>query len=312
LPQRVCYEATIPVPSSGDEDWDNGELAVRVLGHGGPVRLLLGDTLPGGTSVRMDAVGSWGAERREPYVDTDLKFAGPACGKGTYPTEVVISTYIVEATAQATGFERPSFQFAVNGAPAGSPSLVHSPLQHGQVTFVAEVEVPNGYRSWQSERREITADYNVRGNQLGLTLPEYDGTYQVTVAVTAVESPNTALKASASSTVSATTAEVALSQAAKDALGECTSFLSKYVVVDTSLVPDLLSPIERLVVVLQGLVSGDEEIDVEQMALTLRELPNLQQRAPWIARHEAETLAAKLDIDQAELRRIVDQLAPSA
>lgn len=305
LSQRVCYEATIPVPSAGDEDWDNGELAVRVLGHGGSVRLLIGDSLPGGRSVRMDTAESFGPERREPYGDVELNLSGSACGRGTYPAEAAVSTYVVEIAAEATGFAHPAFQFAVNGVAAGSPSPVHGPLQHGQVEFAADVEVPDGYRSWRREQQTIAAAYNVRGNQLGLTLPENGGTYPVTVSVTAVESDDAAVQANASSTVKATTLEIALSQEAREALDECKAFLTKYVVVDDSLVPDLLGPIEHLATVLRRLAPGREEIDVEPLARTIIALPDLQLRAPAIARREVASLATKLDLDQAEIHRIV-------
>jgi hypothetical protein len=308
--QRVCYEATIPVPSGGDEDWDNGQFAVRVLEAAGSAQLLIGETLPDVRSVRMDVVESSGPEHREPFGSVELNLTGPTCSTNSYPTEAVSATYVVELSAEATGYEEPAFEYAVNGADLGIVSAPNGPLQQGGVTFTAAVEVPNGYHSSFFEERSVLATYNALGNRLGLTFPERDGTYPVTITVTAVELAGEEHRVSSSTTLTATTWSVDLSQEAKDGQRACSSFLSHFVAVDHSLVHDPGGPVEHLAhVVLPMLVLvEDTDVDPQTLAATLHGLRRLDAVSPILARREMTALADRLGVDEAELHRVAQQL----
>ena len=309
-PQRVCYEATIPAPSGGDQDWDNGQFAVRILETGGSAQLLIGETLPDVRSVRMEIVESSGPERRAPFVNVELKLTGPACSTNSYPTEAVSATYVLELSAEATGYEEPAFEYAVNGTDLGIVSASNGPLQQGQVAFTASVDVPNGYQSSYFEERSVRATYNARGNQLGLTFPEGDGTYPVTITVTAIDLRGQEHRARSSNTLTATTRWVDLSQEAKDAQRACSNFLSHFVAIGHPGPRDSLGPVEHLTHVVLPILVLVEDIDVDPsvLAAALDGLRRLEAVSPILARHETTALADRLGVDETELRRVTYQL----
>ena len=301
LRQMVCYERTIPVPSTGDDDWDFGELAVRVVGHGGSAQLLIGETLPGQTAVRMDLEHSDGAEVRDRFAQVPMNLTGPSCGTSIQWLDRIVNTAVVVATAHASGYSHPSFKFTVNGAAAGSWTDIDASASSGQVTFSANVEVPTGFGTSNVQPRTITATYRLAGNGMRLTLPADPGhgAYTVKIAVTAgdrigfVPHPP---ESHADDDANVVTCRVTLSEEAKEAEHQCSNFLGHRAATHPpEIPPNLLGPIAWLFTLIWT------QLNPATLAVALTVLLTAHQQHPTLTAPIVHTAALALGVTPAYL-----------
>ena len=224
LPQRVSYQATIPAPSAGNDDWFASRFALRVVDHGhADASVIVGTDLPPTTAVRMDVLHtSRDTAPTEDGPEVELALTGPACGKNTYRTVRTQTEHLVEVTAGSTGFGSPVFTFLVNGQRAAT-GPGHDP-QSGVVTFMAEVVVPTGYRTSELRSQNISARFNRQHNRLGLVLPAGDGAYSADITVKVASLGHAEL--AAQERIDVVTLTIDLPEAAREAQNQCEAFLA--------------------------------------------------------------------------------------
>lgn len=221
--QRVCHEVTIPVPSLGDDDWDNGQVAIRIEEtDGGAVIVLVGEALPGGHAVRLTSTVTHADPQRTVGPVVAVPLSGPSCGTDSFPSEVVRQRAVVGVTAATVGFDDPELLFSLNGADIGGwRSLVAEAVTQA-VTVPVTVEVPTGVSTSTTTTTSVTATATVVGNALTLVLPAGTGTYPVNVRLRARGGGQ---ESAAEETVVVHTLFHDLSDAAKRAQQECADFL---------------------------------------------------------------------------------------
>jgi hypothetical protein len=229
LVRKVTYEATIPLPSAGDDDWSNGQFAVRVLEQlGGSVRVMVGETLPNAPAAQMELLFGPGLETSTPSAEqVDLVLAGPTCSRARVGTQTITNEYSILVAMASTGFTKPRFDFKLNGRAFGVTSELGAPPQIGSDVIQANISEPTGYNKVQSVTRPIGLQWGIEGNQFQVLLPSGDGTYEVSLEAIVTEGAAGAspLQASATDSVKVETKRITLSDQGHDAESQCLSFL---------------------------------------------------------------------------------------
>ena len=228
--QQVAYETTIPVPTLGDTDWTNGQIAVRisdVANNQSAVTVLVGETIPGMLQTSPEVTLGDVSETRRPGGPVELVLVGPNCGKQTYECEYVDTAQRVSATLSASGFDNPQFLFNVNGTNIGTWSTTDGATQTGSVAFTADVEVPTGYHSANTITQNIMASYSITANALTLDLPGGAGRYRMNMTFTTSERNDVNKQAASSYPVDPVTSRFDIPQAARDAMQQCKDFLDR-------------------------------------------------------------------------------------
>jgi hypothetical protein len=249
--QRVCYLGTIPVPSTGNDDWVGPGVAVRVdetTDIPAGVTLLFGETLPAGQAARLDTHREPGRETRAPGPPYEALLVGPNCARAELSTEVVDTPFTVIARAAATGFQpEPRFLFTINGNPLGAgagPGQTPSPNTR-PATVRADVALPTGYDESTFQAVDINLSWAQVGNELTFTVPGGDGRYQLRIGVTVAPSgAGVPVTAQAEAVVDVTTREIRLTEESRKASNQCKKSLDRKVRVEPVGPEDPLGPIE--------------------------------------------------------------------
>ena len=224
LPQRVSYEGTIPAPSAGSDDWSVGSFSVRALEHGDNYAVAtVGVNLPATSGVRLEVDHKSYARPSAAGPSVELALTGPSCSTGAYTTEAVGYQQVIAAYAGATGLRVPVFTFLVNGQTIATSNELQA--VQGEVAFPADVAVPTGYLTSETEPRRITATYNIVNNRLVLVIPAGDGAYRVDISVRAASFGQPEVIADQS--IDVTTYEIRLPEAALEAQSQCGAFLDQ-------------------------------------------------------------------------------------
>ena len=305
LIKKVTYEATIPLPSAGDNDWDNGQFAVRVLEElHGSVRVMIGETLPDARAARMKVLAGPGLETITPNAEqVDLVLTGPTCGRGTFNTQTITNDYSIGVEVSSTGFTKPTFVFLINGKTLGVVSELGAPPQLGADVIQADITEPTGHNKAQAVTRTVGVQWGIDGNQLGVALTPGDGTYEVSVEAVVAESTSgmSPLRASAKDSVKVETKRITLSSEGSDAESQCLSFLIQKGLQEHSPVP--LDPIGPVVFPADWRVLNSLDL-----ATAVKRLFKLKVVNPSLAAPPAAVAAEQLGVNPQDLFNVAKQL----
>jgi hypothetical protein len=303
--KRVTYEATIPLPSAGDNDWDNGQFAVRILQESpASVRVMIGETLPDAASARLNVVAGPGPETSTPNVEVvNLVLTGPTCSSGSFNTRTISNDYSILLEVASTGFINPGFEFTVNGVAFGSKSQLGAPPQIGTGAIVATITEPTGYNQAHVVTRVVTLQWGIEDNKFQLLLPSGDGAYQLSVEATVTEEAPGAppRQAVAKDTVKVETTRITLSEAGSDAESQCLSFL-----IDKGLQHQPLFPLDPI-----GPVIFPDDwggLDPVELAVQARKLLRLKALNSALAAQPTASAAEQLGIQPQDLFNVVRML----
>jgi hypothetical protein len=307
LIKRVTYEATLPVPSSGDDDWTNGQFAVRVLEDlGGSVRVMVGETLPDTAAARMEVLHGGGLETSTPNAQqVDLPLAGPTCGRARVGTQTIVNEYTVLVTIESTGFARPQFDFKLNGRTFGVTSELGAPPQTGVDVIQADIIEPTAFNTVQAVTRAVALQWGIDGHQFQVLLPPGDGTYTVTLDAVVSEGAAGAppRQASATESVTVETKRITLSDEGNDAESECLSFLiAKGLQEQPPFPPDPIGPI--------AFPPDWQALDAVELATGLKTLFKLNVQNSTLAAGSIDQAAAQLGVLPQTLFHVVKLLVP--
>ena len=300
---RVCYEGTIPVPSIGNDDWTNGLFSVRVTGPGGS-GLVVGRTLPPLEAVRLEVLSSVPTTTETAGPPTESVLVGPTCGRGTLTTELEATTYAIVVIAAANGFRQPAFQFSLNDQPIGSWAAVVGPVVQSSTTPVAvTARQPIAYQEEVDAAAVVDVQWQIRGNQLTLTVPSGAGRFalRVGVAVGDATLPNPIAKATAEEIFDLTTAGIRLTDASRDAVGACGRYLGHWRRVERVGPEDPLPPI--------ALPEDWSVLDREALAAALGNLHLLTLTNARLSRDVLPEVAAQLGVTGPGLLQAMRRLA---
>lgn len=229
LIKKVTYEATIPLPSAGDNDWDNGQFAVRVVEElHGSARVMIGETLPNTPAARIKTIAGPGLETSTPNAElVDLVLAGPTCNRARFNSQTITNEYTVLVEVASTGFIKPSFEFSMNGTPFGATSTLGALPQIGSGVIQATITEPTGFQTAQTVARAVFLQWGIEDNKLQVLLPPGDGTYEVSVEATVTETEMgvSPIQASARDSAKVETRRITLSEDGSDAETQCLRFL---------------------------------------------------------------------------------------
>jgi len=188
--QRVDYVATIATPSSGDDDWNDGNLGVRLVRYDeqfGYAELVIGAQLPLGTTIQLTATTN-----EHDVVKTDdgpatIPLAGADCNEATYTAVNIDAVVDVVVRAATTGFQQPQFQWTVNGALLPGLSAFGQSSTVGSLAISADVEVPTGWQQQNLQSRIVTVGWRLDGNTLMVSVPAGLGALRLNFTSTATE-----------------------------------------------------------------------------------------------------------------------------
>jgi hypothetical protein len=188
--EPVCIAGNIRLPSTGDLDWSNGDIAVRIVEvTPGWVDLMVGSRAMtdsfariGDTTLETHHVSDTDAER------VSVPRCGPNCRTQTYIARHTTNSVILTTEVQAAGFGQPAVRWEINGVTTN----VWATATVGDtdtLTLPVIVEVPTALGKTSQEYRFIDISYTAIGNKLTLNFPDGDGTYGVTIVAECTEDP---------------------------------------------------------------------------------------------------------------------------
>lgn len=218
---RVTYEATIPVPGAGDNDWNGGGFGIRVVNATKASASLLIGQLPGQRRALLRLDKTDGTPTSTPNgTQAWVPLAGPNCAGGFYPVDRTTTPVEVTIALDTWGFEYPIFVVNINGhaLPEGTTSTSQGP---DSFTIDTDVAVPTGWQTASTQHRSITIGWRRAANRYTLQIPPGDGTWTLNASVSVREGGITQPFATDAQTIDVTTASIDLSRAAIDDLERC-------------------------------------------------------------------------------------------
>jgi hypothetical protein len=187
--QRVCYENTIPTPSTGDLDWSNGRFAVRVI-LAGPnwADIEVGASLPKTLAISLDFDWDQAFESSSPAAQVEVSRVGRRCETGVYTSKRSLYNATLRGTATTSGFESPLFRFELNNVALGgwqAPGGAFSGTANVSVTG----EVPTSTTAKSIAALTIPVTYRGQGNTITIDVPSGGGAYELSLVAYATEDP---------------------------------------------------------------------------------------------------------------------------
>ncbi|RPH56149.1 MAG: hypothetical protein EHM89_15950 [Acidobacteria bacterium] len=299
---RVCYEGTIPVPSTGNDDWTNGLFSARVTGPKGS-GLLVGRTLPPLEAVRLEVMGSMPTTTTVPGPSTEAVLIGPSCGKGTLETELHTTTLHITGIAAANGFLAPAFRFTLNDQPIGAWARVIVPVLQSSITPVTvRLERPVAYDERITQTAVVMITWQIQGNRLVLEIPGGDGRFTLTVGVSVGDAtlPNPIPRATAVETFDLVTAGIGLTESSREAVQQCASYLGSWRLAQPIGPEDPLPPI--------ALPDDWTSLDRESLVHALGNLQTLIETNARVATDVVADIGSQLGVRPATLMQAMRRL----
>lgn len=301
---RVCYEGTIPVPSTGNDDWTNGMVSVRVTGDDGS-GVLVGRTFPPGQAVRLELSDQVEDTRDVPGGNIISTLVGPTCGRGELSTIDRQTTYTVAVIAAATGFTQPAFRFLLNDQPVGEWSAIVVPVRRqGNEPTNVMVERPVAYQETRVEPGIVNIGWDIAGNRLTFAVPGGDGRFPLKISVEVADAtlPEThrVPRVSASMILDLRTSEITLTEASRKKIQECGTYLGSWKTVKEYGPDDLLGPV--------AIVEDWNSLDRDQLRKAIGDLELLSRAHARVARDVVKDSATQLGVSEGVLIQSIRRL----
>lgn len=221
-PNQVDYIGTLPVPTLGDDDWDNGQFAVRVLNATkDSARVLVGRSLPSIRSVRVgiDAVPE-AQKNTQSGVSEFVPLTGAECTGAEFELDRRSSKVAVRAEVDTAGFAVPAFSFEINSRTVRASQPGGAEPDTGIIQFPALVWEPTGLYAAAPRRIMIAATWIATGDRLVINLPRGHGRYTVSIRAKVAETGTGARWESAAS-IEVITESLELPAAAVEEMERC-------------------------------------------------------------------------------------------
>jgi hypothetical protein len=188
--QQVCYESTIPTPSTGDLDWSNARFAVRVISaRPNWADIEVGASLPGVPTISLDFLWDENFESSSPGAQIEVSRVGRRCEKGVYTSKRSLYSASLQGTVTTSGFESPVFRFELNNVALGGWNAPGVPFS-GVANVTVAGEVPTSMTTKSNATLKIGVSYQGDGNSVAIDVPSGDGAYELILVAYATEDPS--------------------------------------------------------------------------------------------------------------------------
>jgi hypothetical protein len=228
LSQRINYRTTIPVPTSGDNDWVDTGIGVRILqASTDQAIVLMGASIPDHRAVSL-ATSSTETETARTWAGLVWgRLAGPRCEGALLTLERVGFGVVVVCKITSMGFFDTRYSFAIDGQLLTSPRAATSEPIEGIRNFSVEAMVPVDMDNASPQPRVVPVHWKQFGNTLTVTLPAGLGRYPL--KVTGIAQDNTSYKSQGDVVVEIVSETVEYSADSVAQIAECMRYLTSQI-----------------------------------------------------------------------------------
>lgn len=285
--KRVCYRKTIPYPTSGDNDWNDTGIGVRIINATlNEAEVLIGATLPNVRSIQSTSevheseVVRWSAGR------VFVQLAGPRCEGAFLDVERILKKQELVLNISGTGFYDSRYSFSIDGHVLTSPRPASSVAISDILPLLVKTWIPVDKDTAIQKNRLVPLQWTQTGNSLTVVIPAGVGRFSLNI-IGAIED-NTGHKLLANNAFDVETEVIEFSNSAIAAIEACLRHLITQL--------DVQHILPRRVPKPPG--SGEEpdwaNLSGRELVLYLAHLHALNETSAFVARGLSTRIAASI------------------